>query len=288
MRGLQASRWALRDGRSSSVPAVRSRPHAAGRDRPGENSTAPLDRRPQDFATAAAELARYSKIVRRMKWKLPFLDLAYRQATMGPLGQGPAVFEAELMFKLDFFEYYMLCERALVHLQGVYGITVSRGIAQGSNHSPAANSTGRMPTHRYHANVLEALDREDNPLHGILGTGDVRRQLGRAKDLRNRWKNADDIDNGDTANRTPSSRPATAVPPPLASYDLASILTSIHEALDRAFISTRDFVASEAGKSGTAADKMSLADRPHVSTEFDATEAEDWDFMVEAMDWEAV
>ncbi|CAK7223220.1 hypothetical protein SBRCBS47491_005134 [Sporothrix bragantina] len=288
MRGLQDSRWALRDGRSSSVPAPRSRPHEPGQDRPGEDNTARLNSRPYDLVSATAELSRYSKIVRRMKWKLPFLDLAYRQATSGLAEHGNTVPEAELMFKLDFFEYYMLCERALVHLQGVYGITISRGIFQGLNHPRVANSTDRVATHRYHANVLEALDQKDNPLHEMLGVGDVRRQLGRAKDLRNRWKNADGIDDGEAAKRKARNHSTNATTQPLASYDLASILASIHEALDRAFISTRDFVANEASKSSAASVKASLTELSLTGIEPNVTEAEDWEFMVDAMDWEAV
>jgi hypothetical protein len=42
----------------------------------------------------------------------------------------------------------------------------------------------------YHANVLEALDDEQCPLHNALGTLDVRSQLGLAKDFRNAWKDA--------------------------------------------------------------------------------------------------
>ncbi|CAK7205683.1 hypothetical protein SEUCBS139899_008462 [Sporothrix eucalyptigena] len=286
MRGLQDSRWAIRDGRSSSVPAPRSRPHGAHRDTTGKEGMAHPDLRPQDLTSAAAELARYSKIVRRMKWKLPFLDLAYRQATSGPAEHGTAASEAELMFKLDFFEYYMLCERALVHLQGVYGITISRGSAQDVRGPSAIDSIGRPSTHRYHANVLEALDRKDNPLHAILGDEDVRRQLGRAKDLRNRWKSADD--NGEPVKNKPASPHKSMSPPPLASYDLASILTCIHEALDRAFVFTRNFVGNEASKANAASGRAALADVSAMDMDSGATETEEWGFMVEAMDWDAV
>ena len=222
-----------------------------------------------------------------MKWKLPFLDLAYRQATLESAEHGAAA-EAELMFKLDFFEYYMLCERALVHLQGVYGITISRGTAHSIKNNPPGNNVAKMPTHRYHANVLEALDRKDNPLHDILGVGDVRRQLGRAKDLRNHWKNADEAGDDAAAKGMHGSRVTKTDSPPLASYDLATILASIHEALDRAFIFTRDFVENEAGKPHFASEKSSPVDLSLNDWEHEASRTEDWDFMVEAMDWEAV
>lgn len=269
MPGLQNSRWALRDGRSSSVPAPLRRSHNEGQCGPSRDIAARLDRTPRDAESAAADLTRYSKIVRRMKWKLPFLDMAYQQATSGPDGYGSLSAEAELMFKLDFFEYYMLCERALVHLQGVFGITISGGAIGGAK-DPTIDKPGKTPTHRFHANVLDALDREENPLHGILGTGDVRRQLARAKDLRNRWKNAD---NGETEAAGNRHRKASLAP--LATYDLAAIFASIHEGLDRAFIFTRKFVAVE---TGTSAMDMDSGTR----------EEEEWGFMVEAMDWEAV
>ncbi len=217
-----------------------------------------------------------------MKWKLPFLDIAYRQATSAP-GEGNAGrAEAELMFKLDFFEYYMLCERALVHLQGVFGITISRDVGLAAAVS-AGNNRIIVPTHRYHANVLEALDHETNPLHRILGVGDVRWQLARAKDLRNRWKNADD----DAARPRGSAdgKPSIA---PLAAYDLEGILSSIHAGLDRAFVVAADFVATGSTR---GPDDATMAARPYLSVmdlSPDASEEEEWGFMVEAMDWEAV
>lgn len=42
--------------------------------------------------------------------------------------------------------------------------------------------------HRFHANVLSALDDVTHPLHGSLGVGEVRGYLGIAKEFRNRWK----------------------------------------------------------------------------------------------------
>ena len=283
MPGLQNSRWALRDGRSSSVPAPLRRSHDEGQRGPSRGLLARLDRTPRDAESAAADLARYSKIVRRMKWKLPFLDMAYQQATSGPDRYGSCSTEAELMFKLDFFEYYMLCERALVHLQGVFGITISRGAVAGAK-EPTIDRPRKTPTHRFHANVLEALDREENPLHDILGTGDVRRQLARAKDLRNHWKNAD---NGETEPSGNRHRKASLAP--LATYDLAAIFASIHEGLDRAFIFTRNFVAVEAGgASGSASVTASLAGTSDMDMDSGTREEEEWGFMVEAMDWEAV
>jgi hypothetical protein len=102
------------------------------------------------------------------------------------------------MFKVDFFEFYTLLERYVTHCLSILGVSVS---ATG----PRANINAlrfitnpelarRRPEalHQFHANLLEALDDEKNPLHAALGIQDVRIQLGLAKDYRNRWKDADE------------------------------------------------------------------------------------------------
>ncbi|KAK3327773.1 hypothetical protein B0T19DRAFT_173446 [Cercophora scortea] len=266
-------------------------------------------------AHATSELIRYTKILRRLQWKLPFLAAGYQQAVTHADGQDPArVAEAELMFKLDFFEYYMLVERALVHLMGVFGITISRhhahpqtgnGLATSKWNEAARNGDpGARQQHRYHANVLEALDNNDNPLHSVLGTGEVRRQLGRAKDLRNRWKTAadgnDDEDNHSSArsqtrsgngngSRFTSPHPAAT----LESYDLEGILSSVFEGFNAAFAIAERFVvvAHDADEGGQAViPDTDMAEPEEESRIFDwaASEEEQWGFMVDAMDWEAV
>lgn len=96
--------------------------------------------------------------------------------------------EAELMFKLDFFEYYMLLERALVHLMGVFGIRVTGGFHHHggamANKNGNGNGSGgeKRSDHRFHANVLEALDDVRNPLNESLGKDEVRYALARAKE----------------------------------------------------------------------------------------------------------
>lgn len=130
----------------------------------------------QRIPTPGAELERVMKIVRRIKWKFPFLAHGYNAATTAcaPAEQRE---EAELMFKLDFFEYYMLLERALVHLLGVFGIKVTG--AFGSSRVP---DNHQQSNHRFHANVLEALADVRNPLHEALGQGDAALALLRAKE----------------------------------------------------------------------------------------------------------
>lgn len=73
------------------------------------------------------ELARFQHAARRLKWKLPYLADAHRQATSVVDAQhisGVEKKEIETMFKLDFFEYYTVLERALVHLLGVWEVEI--------------------------------------------------------------------------------------------------------------------------------------------------------------------
>ncbi|KAK1835924.1 hypothetical protein QBC39DRAFT_274071 [Podospora conica] len=296
MSGLSSSRHAPRHphqstrrnpspprGRSletSNIPSLTIPPPAAPT---GTNPAAhhrqptPSPSSPRLHALAALELNRYTKIVRRLKWKLPFLSLAYRAAV------APGATEAELMFKMDFFEYYMLLERALVHLLGVFGITVSRGggpaAARGRQQQQLSGSRwgGGGGEHRYHANVLAALDSRDNPLRAALGTGEVRHQLSRAKDLRNRWKTAGDEDEDDAGSRSPRKRAAAAAP--LESYDLERILSCIFDGFDEAFRLAEAYVYAERNGMDVDAERCEAAR---------GTEEEQWEFMVDAMDWEAV
>lgn len=315
MPGLKSSRWALRDprdARSSSVPASSTRSQTAEsnrkvtspkvasqldtsqektqKDKQRDKGASPPTQDPQAGArSATAELSRYSKIVRRMKWKLPFLDLAYQRATADHGIDAASKVEAELMFKLDFFDYYMLCERALVHLQGVFGITIRRGhnsLALGipgpQTKTVEKNSNNKYP-HRYHANVLGALEMEDNPLHEALGKGDVRAHLARAKDLRNHWKNADD-DDPKTTTTTGAQNKNKARAAPLSSYDLAEILTSIHQGLDKAFaIASKHAADCVEGQTGADALETNA-----MTMEVEMEDDDEWGFMVDAMDWEAV
>ncbi|KAK3359413.1 hypothetical protein B0T25DRAFT_532870 [Lasiosphaeria hispida] len=302
MPGLANSRHAPRNDVSRSntsipppAPPLTITPAPTGNGISCSTSRGPS---PHPSSLATHELSRYTKIVRRLKWKLPFLATAYRQA-VSRVGQDPGhVAEAELMFKLDFFEYYMLVERALVHLLGVYGIEIQRGARRpmnseggnrGVNSSLWSGSDGRTTTsnddngggaraaagHRYHANVLEALDNRDSPLHATLGAGEVRRQLGRAKDLRNRWKTAaDDVDDGGVG---PGRNGKLAAP--LETYDFERILTDIFDGFDAAYLVAERFVLGDAGDAST---DMAL------DLEGRMTEEEQWEFMVDAMDWEAV
>ncbi|KAM0274879.1 hypothetical protein ACHAQH_007768 [Verticillium albo-atrum] len=227
---------------------------------------------PPLLSTAQRELRRYVQIVRRMKWKLPYLQDGYRRALTGED-------DAELMFKLDFYEYYMLLERALVHLLGVFGVGVSREGA-----GPGAG--GVNGTHRYHQNVLAALEREGNPLRGALGTGDVKMYLGRAKELRNRWKYAE----GEGAPTQPQPQGHRGAPmgisgrAPLESYDLDSMFGFIFGGFDQGYVIAEAWVAELASR----ANMVPSVGGEGVAAKMAVDREEEFDFMVDAMDWEAV
>ena len=238
------------------------------------------------------ELVRFTKIVRRLKWKLPFLEEGYRQAVSRVGQDSTRVAETELMFKLDFFEFYALIERALVHLMGVFGIRISSRSHQQSQHS-------------YHANVLGALNSVDNPLHGILGTGEVRRQLGRAKDLRNRWKTAaEDHDDGDNLHQgTNGSHDeyqwrTNKMAAPLESYKLGGILGTIFTGFDVAFAVAQRYVENGGVRPENEANKATdVEDVDMVDWAIAAAasaggvpddDEDQWHFITDAMDWEAV
>ncbi|KAJ9610044.1 hypothetical protein H2200_006374 [Cladophialophora chaetospira] len=119
--------------------------------------------------------------------------------------------EAERQFKIDFYEFYALLERGLVCLLGVWGIIVTASAATtavpGQNAGHAASQGPSQATtngsiigdsfsfhgsaHRFHANVIAALEHPSNPLHALLGTGPVREYIGIAKEFRNKWKDVE-------------------------------------------------------------------------------------------------
>ncbi|KAI0835755.1 hypothetical protein F5Y06DRAFT_275292 [Hypoxylon sp. FL0890] len=271
--GLDASRWApkpnridkrtrrpRRASRSSSTPLSLSNPQA-------DNLLLQLEDQP----SPEQEFSRLLKIIARLNWKLPFLKQGYSLAK-DCVGKEQAQVEAcEIQFKLDFHEFYMLIERALVRLMAIFGIIIKGNgiLIDGSfrmNESRADNmlqdSDGPPIHHWYHANVLTALEDPRNPLHGIFGTPEVRKQLLRAKDLRNRWKNIDEAE------------PEKFKPPPLSAYNLDQIVQTILAAIEQA----HEFAAEHIRTTGGELAKSNGG----------AAGQEDWEFMVDAMDWEAV
>ncbi|KAH6686467.1 hypothetical protein F5X68DRAFT_209051 [Plectosphaerella plurivora] len=244
----------------------------------------------EDFSSSRRELRRYVQIVRRMKWKLPYLEDGYRRAIGTPNSTESAQWarehpeqwenerqEAELHFKLDFFEYYMLLERALVHLLGVFGMVVSnqggQWLGPGTNTANAGRNV-HASNHSYHQNVLAALEKKGNPLFEALGSGEVRSHLFRAKDLRNRWKYAE----ASHAMDSPTDKRA-----PLESYDLVNMFNFIFKGFDQGYMVAESWV----GQLATKAD-MILTDADAEAAPADAKDEEEMNFIFDAMDWEAV
>ncbi|KAK9425378.1 hypothetical protein SUNI508_13052 [Seiridium unicorne] len=282
--GLQDSRWS--SGRTTtstlrswprSVPSI-SHPQP-------EQSSIPAPTQSVAYSTVThparispeRELDRYLKLVARLKWKLPFLAEGYRIATDRIGRNFEDVSANEIHFKIDFYEYYMHIERALVHLMAVFGIKIT-GLGD-SLHSPS-NGYGKaqdrgirmgvaQSTHRFHANVLAALDKPDNPLHQVLGQGEVKKQLARAKDLRNRWKNAD----GDSGSGEKGFTPA-----PLEAYNLEKILETIFAGFDQGHALAELYIQKLRGNEVAGHANAMDWDR----------EEEEWSFIADAMDWEAI
>ncbi|XXH00034.1 hypothetical protein Hte_006375 [Hypoxylon texense] len=200
------------------------------------------------------------KISARMRWKLPFLNEGYTKASE-TFGKSKSEIEAsEIQFKLDFHEFYMLLERALIRLMAIFQITINGtswlfGTPDGLTGLAASRHSGRQ--HRFHANVLAALEDNRNPLSGIFRAPEVHEQLARAKELRNRWKHIDEV------------QPEPVAPPPLASYNLDQMVTIILSAIERAYDLAVNYIRENGG------DPTSDS-------------SQNWDFMVDAMDWEKV
>lgn len=117
---------------------------------------------------------------------------------------------------------------------------------------------GAGSVHMYHHNVLRALEDGDNPLHGVLGTGEVIHALWKAKELRNRWKDAAGEEGATT--------------PPLGMYDLGWIMGRILGGLEEAYVVARGRVDGAAGEMDGVQEMQ----------------GEGWEWMVEeSMDWEA-
>jgi hypothetical protein len=155
----------------------------------------PLEQLKQSKAeTLKQDKNKATRLMSRLQWKADLLIVSYKKAmTILQECQGHdeshkgLAREAESMFKIDFFEFYAHLERYVTSCLSIFGISVSPSVPQ---HNFNALRCFTNASHAYHANVLEALDDEQCPLHNALGTLDVRSQLGLAKDFRNAWKDA--------------------------------------------------------------------------------------------------
>lgn len=243
---LHGSRWAPASSRtlqpalptishSTTPPITASPPKNAPRE-PELPPPPRLTSTQKQQQTRYQELLKFLKLLRRLKWKTPNLLYSHSRALQDSSATSPAdeitiagtsfplnpptptpsliiplpePTTAETMFKIDFFEYYALLERVLVHLLGVFGLVISASAPSDSS-STSTDVSGLIGdsrmfhgyAHRFHANVLAALDRPACPLHTTLGQGRVREYLALAKEVRNKWKDAEDyatITNGQGA-----------------------------------------------------------------------------------------
>jgi len=182
---------------------------APGTSRTRQTQTAALPPEQRHAVTRQEEYKRFSKLLFRLEWKANHLLISQQQVLVHHDAQLTAGWhftssaaDAETMFKVDFFEFYILLERAVIHLLAVFAIAVSASNASeveeyglqtvNGNHIIGDSNVFNRATHSYHENVLKALDNSTNPLHEILGTGQVREYLSIAKEFRNRWKDAEE------------------------------------------------------------------------------------------------
>jgi hypothetical protein len=265
---------------------------------PAVPSPSPSARRAAaDAPPPSQELDRYTHIIARLNWKIPSLDHGYFQAAESIRrfqARECSIHEVRhqvAMFKLDFFEFYMLIERALVRILGVFGVAVTgerRRTAAGRSSSADARSSEDKSldaaatttstslfssklayAHAYHQNVIDALDDPTLPLFPVLGSEAVNGCLQRAKDLRNLWKYAHIDDVADDASTGPDDVPADAFS--LDQYELRNVLETVIGALAAA-----KEVGHQRVQEMIAAGETTPA--PAVT----------WDFMTDAMDWEAI
>lgn len=198
-------------------------------------------------------LQRFEQACQRLRWKFLDLEASYQRA-LAPDPWGFTAEDAERNFKIDFHEFYVWIEQAIVLLLLVWSISVPRDSFLSDKDRRTGGGAGA--SHAYHHNVLRRLDEEYNPLHSSLGSGDVNQALWKAKELRNRWKDA--AEGKET--------------PPLKMYDLRWIVREVLGGLEMAYVAAKEETV-RAGESN--------------GNEKDAEDGKGWDWMVDDMDWEA-
>lgn len=103
----------------------------------------------------------------------------------------------------------------------MFGITI---LSMGRTAGAGAN-------HAFHHNVLKELENKDNPLHEVMGRGEVNAALWKAKDLRNKWK-----EGGEEV--------------PLGMYDLKWIVGRVLEGLEGGYVRAREWVELQGSAGG--------------------------------------
>jgi hypothetical protein len=185
----------------------------------------------------------YSRLFSRLKWRASLLLTAHTFA-LSPeshgIGLSPA--DADAQFRIDFFEFYVLLERTLLHLLNSVGVQVSAAYnptsdstrpyttssttqkaqhtpKQGLHYAPPNPPISKSPQpaligdsrtllrkHAFHQNLLTALSTSlSNPIYSFLGTGQVYQYIALAKDLRNGWKDSNIAQPTATSDHLPHS-----------------------------------------------------------------------------------
>ncbi|KAF7551135.1 hypothetical protein G7Z17_g5249 [Cylindrodendrum hubeiense] len=240
---------------NSSLPAYPPAPTSASAPVPTGNRLTP----PQAFH-------RFEQACRRLRWKFLDLQTSYQRAT-SPEEYGFTRADAERNFKVDFHEFYVWIEQAIVLLLLIFGVSISRTSRPFGGPSSATNYG-----HAYHHNVLKALEEEGCPVHSALGHGEVNQALWKAKELRNRWKDA--AEGRET--------------PPLKMYDLTWIVTTVLGGLEVAYGVAAQHVEPELLMEIEQTQVQAASSTGNGNNETGGGETDDeWEWMVEPMDWEA-
>ena len=126
----------------------------------------PSSNPPSSRLTSSQAFHRFEQACQRLRWKYVDLQNSYHRA-LNPESSGFPVGEAEKNFKVDFHEFYVWIEQALVLLLLVFDIMV-----------PQSSRRGRDEKHRYHHDVLATLENKTGPLYEALGKGEPIRICG--------------------------------------------------------------------------------------------------------------
>ncbi|KAH7141391.1 hypothetical protein B0J13DRAFT_556754 [Dactylonectria estremocensis] len=249
-----------------SAPAASSSPASASTlAAPSVSASAPAPS--GNRLTPAQAFHRFEQACQRLRWKFLDLQNSYQRA-LSPQEYGFTRADAERNFKVDFHEFYVWIEQAIVLLLLIFGVSISRDARSFKGPSPVTNYG-----HAYHHNVLKALEDEECPVYAALGTGQVNQALWKAKELRNRWKDA--AEGRET--------------PPLQMYDLTWIVTTVLGGLEEAYAvagrhaeQALEMEAEHAQAQGGSSTSNGAVE-VHAGGELD----DEWEWMVEPMDWEA-
>lgn len=199
----------------------------------------------QEEKSSSDSIDQYDRLLRRLEHKARLLFMAQDGVTC-PTSLIKLGDDAPTQFKLDFFDFYAVLERALVHLLSIFRISIARlgtidkapfrDTTNVANRSSAVSKTIMPPreassNHQFHLNVVQAFDRP-GPLHQVFGQGQVREDLGLAKDLRNRWKSVSQESSRRQLNLPQMDGGWDALVPDILSYEqLNRILTNIFNGL---------------------------------------------------------